>query len=76
MPDSECTLDYVLNKLVLWGGVDTMVEKILALREELGPFGTLLYCGHDWANPALARRSMELLATEVLPRINQALGET
>ncbi len=53
-----------------------MVEKILVLREELGPFGTLLYCGHDWVNPELARRSMELLATEVLPRVNQALGET
>ena len=76
MPDSECTLDYVLERLVLWGSVETMVEKILALRQELGPFGTLLYCGHDWVNPELARRSMELLATEVLPRVNQALGET
>ena len=27
MPDSECTLDYVLNRLVIWGGVETVAEK-------------------------------------------------
>jgi len=41
----------------------------MALRDEVGAFGTLLYTGHDWADPALARRSMELMANEVLPRI-------
>jgi hypothetical protein len=29
----------------------------------------------DWVDPGLARRSMELMATEVMPRINRALGE-
>jgi hypothetical protein len=28
----------------------------------------------DWAEPRLARRSMELMATEVMPRVNKALG--
>jgi len=28
----------------------------------------------DWADPALARRSMELMATEVMPRVNKAIG--
>ena len=37
-------------------------------------FGTLLYAGHDWMNPALARRSMELMATEVMPRVNHMIG--
>ena len=76
MPDSECTLDYVLNRLVIWGGVETVAEKILALRKEIGPFGTLLYCGHDWVDPVLSRHSMELLATEVMPRVNRELGES
>jgi hypothetical protein len=31
--------------------------------------------GHDWVDPALARRSMELMATEVMPRVNRELGE-
>ena len=37
--------------------------------------GTLLYVGHDWADPTLAKRSMELMAMEVMPRVNRALGE-
>jgi hypothetical protein len=52
-----------------------VAEEILELREEVGPFGTLLYCGHDWADPALGRRSLELMATEVMPHVNRALAE-
>ena len=28
----------------------------------------------DWVDPALAKRSMELMATEVMPRVNRAIG--
>ena len=47
----------------------------LAFREQIGAFGTLLYVGHDWLDRAAMRRSMELMAEEVLPRVNRALGE-
>jgi alkanesulfonate monooxygenase SsuD/methylene tetrahydromethanopterin reductase-like flavin-dependent oxidoreductase (luciferase family) len=73
LPDEQCTLDYVLDRLVICGGVERVAERILALQEQTGPFGTLLYCGHDWADPAAARRSMELMATQVMPRVNRAL---
>jgi hypothetical protein len=46
-----------------------VAEQIRSLRREVGGFGTLLYTGHDWVEPALARRSMELAATEVWPRL-------
>ena len=75
-PDEEITADHVTRKLVIAGTVDSVVEQILAFRETTGPFGTLLYACHDWMDPALARRSMQLMAEEVLPRINAALGET
>jgi hypothetical protein len=39
----------------------------VALRDEVGHFGTLLMAGHDWDQPKLWRRSMELLATDVMP---------
>ena len=29
--------------------------------------------GHDWADPALARRAMELMAEMVMPAVNAAL---
>ena len=57
------------------GTVQSVVEQILAFREKVGPFGTLYYPCHDWVDPALGRRSMELMAEQVLPRVNAALGE-
>jgi alkanesulfonate monooxygenase SsuD/methylene tetrahydromethanopterin reductase-like flavin-dependent oxidoreductase (luciferase family) len=61
--------------LLIAGTVNEVVDKLLAFREHIGAFGTLLYVGHDWADRAAMRRSMELMAEEVLPRVNRALGE-
>jgi alkanesulfonate monooxygenase SsuD/methylene tetrahydromethanopterin reductase-like flavin-dependent oxidoreductase (luciferase family) len=75
MPDSEVTTDYMLDRLVTAGTPSQVVDELLAFREGVGEFGTLVYCGVDWVDPRLARRSLELMATEVLPAINRALGE-
>ena len=74
MPDSEITPDYVTRRLVLAGTVDSVVDQILAFHAQVGDFGQLLYACHDWMDPALGKRSMELFATEVMPRVNAALG--
>ncbi|MDE2199085.1 MAG: LLM class flavin-dependent oxidoreductase [Rhodospirillales bacterium] len=73
-PDHEITLDHVCEKLVIWGTPDKVADELLAFREEVGDFGTLLYAGKDWADPALGRRSMILAAEQVLPRVNAAIG--
>ena len=44
--------------------------------ERIGDFGTLLYCGKDFADPQLGRRSMELMAEKVMPAVNAALGRS
>ena len=75
MPDEQVTLDYILDTMVIRGSVSSVVDQVLALHQELGGFGTLLYCGHDWADPQLAKRSMQLMAEQVMPRVNAALGE-
>jgi len=75
MADAEVTHRYVLESLIIHGTPAQVTEHILALRDAVGPFGTLVYAGHDWADAALARRSMELMATEVMPAVNRALGE-
>ena len=74
MPDSAVTLETVLDTLVICGSVPSVVDQLLAFRETVGDFGTLLYAGHDWADAALARRSMELMAEKVMPEVNAALG--
>jgi len=74
MPDRAVTVDYILDQLVICGGVSSVVDQLLAFRETTGDFGTLLYCGHDWADPGLARRSMELMAEKVMPAVNAAIS--
>jgi len=66
MPDDELTVDGVLEDLVIWGTPDKVAEDLLRFKETVGDFGTLLYAGKDWADPALARRSMILLAEKVV----------
>jgi alkanesulfonate monooxygenase SsuD/methylene tetrahydromethanopterin reductase-like flavin-dependent oxidoreductase (luciferase family) len=74
-PDSSITADTMTPKLVIAGTVNSVVEQILAFREKVGPFGTLYYPCHDWVDPKLAKRSMELMAEQVMPRVNAALKE-
>ena len=72
--DSHVTLDRLLNELVICGTVNEVVDQILALREQVGDFGEIVYAGMDQVDPALSRRSMELMAQEVMPRVNAAIG--
>jgi alkanesulfonate monooxygenase SsuD/methylene tetrahydromethanopterin reductase-like flavin-dependent oxidoreductase (luciferase family) len=73
-PDEAVTHEHVMNQLVLRGTVNNVVDQILALHEKIGDFGEVVYAGMDWVDPALARRSMELMANEVMPCVNAALG--
>jgi alkanesulfonate monooxygenase SsuD/methylene tetrahydromethanopterin reductase-like flavin-dependent oxidoreductase (luciferase family) len=72
-PDAEVTLDKVVDTLVISGTANKVVDELLAFRETTGDFGTLLYCGIDWADAKLGRRSMELMAEKVMPAINSAI---
>ena len=73
LPDSLITPDYVTRQLVIAGTVDSVVQQLLVFRDQVGDFGTLLYACHDWLDPALGRRSMQLMAEQVMPRLNAAL---
>ena len=74
-PDDEITTDHMVETLVITGTVNSVVNQLLAFREEIGDFGTLVYNGADWVDRDLGRRSMELMATEVMPRLNDAIGD-
>ena len=43
----------------------------MGLVDEIGWFGTLLVTHKDWDQPALHRRSMRLVAEQVLPKLRQ-----
>lgn len=73
-PDDAVTLDALLPKLVIRGSVDRVVDQLLALREQAGDFGELVYASLDWVDERLARRSMQLMAEQVMPRVNAAIA--
>ena len=70
IPDEDVTPEYMLDNYWIVGDPDHCVEKIREMYDVSGGFGTLLVQTDDWGNGnAQFYRSMELLATEVLPAI-------
>ena len=74
-PDDEVTLDGICDELIIYGTANKVADELLAFRDKVGDFGTLLYAGKDWKDRDLGRRSMTLLAEQVLPKINAAIGK-
>ncbi|HZL31488.1 MAG TPA: LLM class flavin-dependent oxidoreductase [Pseudolabrys sp.] len=72
-PDDEVTLETICDALITYGTPDKVADELLKYRETVGDFGTLLYAGKDWQDPALGRRSMVLLAEKVMPKVNAAI---
>jgi alkanesulfonate monooxygenase SsuD/methylene tetrahydromethanopterin reductase-like flavin-dependent oxidoreductase (luciferase family) len=69
IPDAALTDEYLVSHLLIAGTPGEVADKLQAFREQVGPFGRLLYCGHDWADAKAMRRSMQLMAEKVLPRL-------
>lgn len=76
MPDSELTLDYLCDNVWLVGSPATVVRKIRELHASVGGFGALLIGATDWADPAVWQRSMDLFASDVMPRLADLGAET
>ncbi|ANN61914.1 hypothetical protein A9174_33835 (plasmid) [Mesorhizobium loti NZP2037] len=71
-PDSEITRKNCLDWMVMSGSAKTVLDKLVAFVDDVGgPFGTLIMTQKDWDKPDLHRRSMELLATQVMPKLRQ-----
>ena len=69
MPDSEVTIEYMMDNLWIVGSPDDAVEKIRELYDHVGGFGVLLVMGHEWKPKDKWTRSMKLLAEDVMPRL-------
>ena len=64
----EAQVDDALDTMVIAGSTDTVLDKLIAFRDEVGHFGTLVATGHDWDDADLWRGSMRALAEDVMPR--------
>lgn len=71
LPDDQVSIEDLVESMVVYGSPETVAEKLRALQERTGPFGTLLMAMMDGSGPneARERESMKLLATEVAPRL-------
>ncbi len=59
------------ESMVAWGSPATVVDKLVAFRAETGPFGVLTVMAHEWDDPAFCRRSLTLLAEDVMPAFSR-----
>ena len=71
--DSDCTLDYFMDEVIIAGDPAHVTERLLELREQIGPFGTLVLTAHDWDDRKRWKHSHELFAREVVPALNKAV---
>jgi alkanesulfonate monooxygenase SsuD/methylene tetrahydromethanopterin reductase-like flavin-dependent oxidoreductase (luciferase family) len=70
LPNSALTARYMLENFWIVGDPDECARQIRELHDHTGGFGNLLMLCHDWgAERAKGLRSLELLATEVLPQL-------
>jgi alkanesulfonate monooxygenase SsuD/methylene tetrahydromethanopterin reductase-like flavin-dependent oxidoreductase (luciferase family) len=71
VPDSDLTLEYFMEHNWLVGSPQTVARKVAEIHQRVGGFGYLLMNGYDYSDrPEAWRRSMELLAKDVLPRLS------
>ena len=73
MSDEETTVEAIIEGCMIYGSAKTFLDRLIAFRDMVGPFGTLLMTGLDWSGPnrAWERDSMRLLAQEVMPKFRQ-----
>ena len=69
MPDEAVDVDYMMENVWIVGDPAECEDKIRALHETVGGFGTLLSVTADSDDPAWDHESLRLLAEKVGPRI-------
>jgi len=74
--DSDCTLDYFMDDVIIAGDPDHVTGQLLELREQIGPFGTLVLTAHDWDDRDRWKHHLELFAREVVPTFSKAIANT
>jgi hypothetical protein len=74
MSDADLTVPKMLEMMVISGSPRRVLDKLVALVDEIGWFGTLLVTHKDWDKPDLHRGSMRLIADQVMPRLGQHMA--
>ena len=73
MPDSDVNMDYWLTEQIIAADVDTALDRLLGLVDEIGPFGHIILSAYDWDDKESWLHSMDLFANELMPAFNKAV---
>ncbi len=77
LPNEAVTVEYCAQHNWLIGSPETVAQRLEKVYAEVGGFGMLmLFCFDYVDNPEGWRKSMELLAHEVMPRVKHLTGES
>ena len=75
IPAEKADLEFLVDRVFVVGSPSTVVDKLNALFEEVGGWGTLQIESHDYYDdPRPWFHSLELVAKEVAPRIRLPAG--
>ena len=74
MPEDDCNLKYFLEEVIIAGDPQHVTGELVALRDRIGPFGSLVLVAHDWDDRQRWLHSLELLTQEVIPAFHRAIG--
>ena len=69
IPDEDVTPEYAIKHLCIFGNAKECKSQLEDVWEATGGFGTLLMVSKDWDDKEKWRRSMKLLAEEVVPSL-------
>lgn len=64
---SNAQVDTLLDQTVLRGTTNQVAKQLRAFQANVGAFGTLCLVDHPWPDPAMARKSIALLADLIKP---------
>jgi alkanesulfonate monooxygenase SsuD/methylene tetrahydromethanopterin reductase-like flavin-dependent oxidoreductase (luciferase family) len=73
MSNADCNMDYWLEEQIIAGDVDEVLDRLLRMIEETGPFGKLILMGYDWDDKQSWLDSMGMFANELMPALNKAV---
>ena len=77
LPDEELTNQYCLDTMVMSGSAKTVLDKLVDFVDLMGgPFGALELCFKEWDKPDVHKRSMRLLAEDVMPKLRNYCLQT
>ena len=67
--DKDVTVEMLIEHMAICGKPSTVLDRLVAFRDAVGPFGTLLLAAMDWSghNEAVERHSMGALVETVMP---------